>query len=112
MGILIYNIIYNMKLWGLLIIAASALAQYDDLGNKADKGPRWCGGKANQVKDDGDLEFICRPRNGKKKHPNLTKRCKVRCNGKTRTGPKKFSVIPKLVGSCEKTHPLLLTFPP
>ena len=81
-----------MKCWGLLIIAASALAQeYDDLGNKKpDKGPRFCGGKGNQVKDMGNLEFICRPRNGKKKHPHLTKRCKVRCNGDDRVGPKKF----------------------
>merc|ERR1712157_560438 len=100
MGIL-YN---NMKLWGLLVIAASALAQYDDLGNKADKGPRWCGGKGNQVKDSGNLEFVCRSRNGKSKHPNLTKRCKVKCNGKTRNGPKKFFCDPK-VGWIKRKDP-------
>ena len=98
-------VIANMKFWGLLL-AASALAQddydtlaaddtvalddYDSLGNKVDKGPRWCGGKMNQVKDMGNLEFICRSRNGKSKHPHLTKRCKVQCNGLERVGPKKF----------------------
>ena len=90
-----------MKFWSLLVVATSALAQdydasaldldFDALGMKGpDKGPRWCGGKMNQVKDMGNLEFICRSRNGKSKHPHLTKRCKVQCNGDERVGPKKF----------------------
>merc|ERR1712141_763689 len=88
----------NMKIWGLLVFVGAALANYDydERGDKGDKGPRFCNTKANQVKDTADVKFICRPRNGKHKHPNLTKRCKVRCGGKTRQGPKKFFCNPKV----------------
>merc|ERR1739848_195720 len=85
----------NMKIWGLLVFATAALANYDYDERGGDKGPRFCA-KANQVKDTGSVKFVCRPRNGKKKHPNLTKRCKVRCGGLTRTGPKKFFCNPKV----------------
>merc|ERR1712136_316624 len=80
----------TMRLFSILSLAVAALAQdyeYDELGNKKnniDKGPRWCGGKHNQV-DSGHLTF-------KSKHPNLTKRCKIKCKKKGRmdNGPKRM----------------------
>ena len=80
-----------MKVWGVVLFAAAALAQYDDLGNKnnqgPDKGPRFCGTKSNQLKDNNNVTFKCKTRNGKSKHPNLTKRCKVKCVDKSMTKP-------------------------
>ena len=54
-----------------------------------ERGPRFCG-RSNQVKNQGDLKFVCRPRNGHFKNPHLTKRCSIRCNGGVRVGPHKI----------------------
>merc|ERR1719348_18927 len=99
-----------MRLFSILSLAVAALAQdyeYDELGNKKntiDKGPRWCGGKHNQVVDSGHLTFKCKPRNGKSKHPNLTKRCKIKCKKKGRmdNGPKECFAMSVSVGSSVK----------
>ena len=94
-----------MKIWGVLVFAVAALAQYDDLGNKKpDKGPRFCGTKGNQLKDDGTISFSCKPRNGKSKHPNLTKRCKVAC--KTGARPCKRVFCNEKVGWIKRKDPL------
>ena len=40
-----------MKIWGLVVFAVATLAQdYDEeRGKGPDRGPRFCGGKGNQV---------------------------------------------------------------
>ena len=41
-----------MKLFSILSLATVALSQYsydEERGKGVDKGPRWCGGKNNQV---------------------------------------------------------------
>ena len=64
----------KMKLFSVLSLAVAVMAQYeltyDDLGNKkvaVDKGPRFCGGKSQQVVDRTDITFKCKSRNGKAK---------------------------------------------
>ena len=75
-----------MKIFGILAFALGVSAQYDydDMGNKknkgteVDKGPRECGGvKANDM---GNLTWSCRSRNKKNgKTKGNTKHCKAQC---------------------------------
>merc|ERR1712140_63791 len=76
----------KMKIFGILAFALGVSAQYDydDMGNKknkgtqVDKGPRECGGvKANDM---GNLTWSCRSRNKKNgKTKGNTKHCKAQC---------------------------------
>ena len=69
-----------MKL-GVLFVAAVAIGQ-ETLGPRGkndsqEKGPRQCG--RVQLADNpkaGGLQIECKPRNGKAKNPERTKRCK------------------------------------
>ena len=56
-----------MKLFAVLVVAAVAQVDYDDMGNKKnkpDKGPRWCENESNKLENssDGTTIWKCKSR--------------------------------------------------
>lgn len=80
-----------MKLSLSTLVLASFVAA-DERGNKnADKGPNWCAGKQNQLKnmaDEGGIKWKCKSR--QRKNKGDSKKCKGKCpQGFFSTAPRK-----------------------